>query len=71
MAVILAMLGMLLFVLWPLCCLVAFWLAGIAFPETMALLIAWTGLDVAPWQLGFILGMVGACFRSNITCNRD
>ena len=57
------MIGVLLLV-WPLICLIGFWCYGLVFPETMASLIQWTGLDISPWQLGLILGLVGGCFRS-------
>lgn len=43
------------------------WLVGAVFDDTMAELIRASGLSVAPWQLGLMLGFVGGFFKSSLS----
>ena len=40
------------------------WIVGLVFDATLTTLIAWMGLDFAPWQFGAILGFIGGFFKN-------
>lgn len=45
------------------------WILGMAFPETMGILVAFMHVT-APWQTGFLLGVVGSFLTTKTTVNK-
>ncbi len=46
-------------------------MVGWVFDETMATFIAYVGIELAPWQVGGMLGFVGGFFKSSLSTKKD
>ena len=43
------------------------WVVGGVFPGTMGTMLAWMGLDCAPWQFGVMVGFVGGFLKTRVS----